>query len=348
MNIIEFKKQKLNPENQNIENNILESLMNIFEKKNKKFFIKPKSNNILKNAKQQHSKDSIFNKVNLILNKLSESNLNNLVIEFIDSINYLDENDFNELLKSFYIKIISEINFIKIYLDFFKIIITLYNKIQNYSIKEFLNFIEIKFKIDYCNFINIPDDYTFLNNMNDEIKILNNLILINKLVEYKFLSDKCLLYCTDILLNQNKCIIDIYKWFEFTKIKLTKNYLENISIILNYNDISTRDKILLQSLYNNNIITDIFKLECYNIINNDIDNIILFINNKCTDAINKNKFCNHLLSYYLLYKDDNIFNIIDQLLINNNILKSHINKGYILLNQHNDEIKSYLINKNII
>ena len=212
MNIIEFKKQKHNPDNQNIDNNILESLMNIFEKKNKKFFIKPKSNNILKNAKQQHSKDNISNKVNLILNKLSDSNLNNLVIEFIESINYLDEIDFTELLKAFYIKIISEINFIKIYLDFFKIIIILYNKIQNYSIKEFINFIEIKFKIDYCGLINIPDNYIFLNNEN-ETKRLNNLILINKLIEYNFLSDTCLTYCTNILLNQNKFIIDIYKWF---------------------------------------------------------------------------------------------------------------------------------------
>jgi len=346
MNINEFKKQKLNPENLNMDNNILESLLNIFEKKNKKVFIKPKSNNILKNVKQQQSKDNIFNKVNLILNKLSESNINNLVIEFIDSINYLDENDFNELLKSFYIKIISEINFIKIYLDFFKIIITLYNKIQNYSIKEFINFIEIKFKIDYCD-LNILDDYIFLNNMNDENKRINNLILINKLIEYKFISDKCLLYCTNKLLNQNKYIIDIYKWFEITKIKLTNNYLENILIILNNNNICTRDKILLQSLYNNNIITDIFQLECYNIINDDIENIILFIKNKCPDAITKNKFCCHLLSYYILNKND-IFNIIDQLLINNTILKSHIYKGYILLNQNNDDIKSYLVTKNII
>lgn len=346
MNIIEFKKQKLNPENLNMDNNILESLLNIFEKKNKKLFIKPKSNNILKNVKQQQSKDNIFNKVNLILNKLSESNVNNLVIEFIDSINYLDENDFNELLKSFYIKIISEINFIKIYLDFFKIIITLYNKIQNYSIKEFINFIEIKFKIDYCD-LNILDDYIFLNNMNDENKRINNLILINKLIEYKFISDKCLLYCTDKLLNQNKYIIDIYKWFEITKITLTNDYLKNIFIILNNNNICTRDKILLQSLYDNNIITDIFQLECYNIINNDIENIILFIKNKCSDAITKNKFCCHLLSYYILNKND-IFNIIDQLLINNTILKSHIYKGFILLNQNNDEIKSYLLSKNII
>ena len=83
-------------------------------------------------------------------------------------------------------------------------------------------------------------------------------------------------------------------------------------------------------------------------MNNEIDNIILFINNKCVDAINKNKFCNHLFSYYLLYNDNNIFNIIDQLLIKNIILKSHVNKGYMLLNHNDDKIKSYLINKNII
>lgn len=349
MNINEFKKQKKNPEYLNLDEQVLENLLNIFDKKVKKISIKNKSNNILKNIKTQHSKELLTNKVNLILNKLSESNLNNLIIEFIELINYLDENDYFELLKIFYIKIISEINFIDIYLIFFRNIIYLYNKILNYSFEEFINIIEIKFKIDYLLLdINPTNKFFFLIKINDEQKRINNLILIKKLVELNFLSENIFVNCSNIILNQNKYIIDIYKWFEITNIKLNDNYLLKISEILKYNNILIRDKILLQTLYNNNIITDIFKLECYNIINEDINNIIIFIKNNCTDAIQKNKFCNNLFSYYILYKNDNCFNILDQLFKNKIIFKSNIHKGYQLLNKNDENIILYLTNNNII
>ena len=93
-----------------------------------------KNNNILKNNKIQQKKDNISNKINLILNKLSENNINNLLIEFIDTIGQVDNETFDEILKIFYLKIINEINFIKIYLDFLKLIIYIYKKIQNYFI----------------------------------------------------------------------------------------------------------------------------------------------------------------------------------------------------------------------
>ena len=84
----------------------------LYKNKDKKI----KKVNILKNHKIQNSKDSINNKVNLILNKLSESNVDNLIVEFLDNINQVDEEQFNEIQKTFYLKMIAEINFIKIYL----------------------------------------------------------------------------------------------------------------------------------------------------------------------------------------------------------------------------------------
>ena len=40
------------------------------------------------------------------------------IVEFLDNINQVDEEQFNEIQKTFYLKMIAEINFIKIYLYF--------------------------------------------------------------------------------------------------------------------------------------------------------------------------------------------------------------------------------------
>jgi hypothetical protein len=340
MDIIEFRKQKYNEENLLLDNNIIELLLEIFDNKIKKPSFKNKHVNILKGVKVQSSKDSIPNKVNLILNKLSENNMNNLMIEFITIINQVDEKEFNEILKTFYLKIVSEINFVNIYLDFLKKIVYLYEKVENYSIKNFINIVEAKFKIDYCNYNN--DEYSYLLNMQEEDKRINNLVLIKNLVDNNLLSCKVLEECLVLLLDQNKYIIDIYKWIELTKIKLDDNKMIKVNNILNSENISCRDKILLESLTSNNVL-DIFKLECYNIINSNIDNILLFVKEKCKDAITKNKFCNNILLYYLTNNDNYIFSILDNLLENKIILKSNISKGFSLLNKDNDNIKKYLL-----
>ena len=349
MDITEFRKEKFNKDNLLLDNNTLKSLLDMFDNNLKISSNKIKYVNILKTGKIQQNKDTISNKVNLILNKLSENNINNLIIEFISSINQVNNNEFNEILKTFYIKIISEISFIKIYLDFFKKITYLYEKVQNYNISYFINIIEIKFKLDYSNY-NLNDDiFNFLLNFQDEDKRINNLILIKNLIDNNLLSSDLFNECISILLNQDKYIIDIYKWLEITKIKLDDLSMIKINKILNSDNIKPRDKILLESVINNDIL-DIFKLECYNIINSDIDNISLFIKNKCKDSITKNKFCLNLFSYYMSNNNNNIFNILDSLLSINIILKSNINKGFNLLKVNNEEslineysnIKKYL------
>ena len=341
MDITEFMSLKKNPENLTLDNNILETLIDIFDKKIKKIDFKFKQVNILKGGKVQNNKDNISNKVNLILNKLSENNINNLLIEFITSINQIEYNDYNEILKTFYVKIISEINFIKIYLDFFIKIAYLYQKVLNYNITYFINIIETKFKFDYCDY-NLNEDFSYLSLMNEEGKRINNLILIKHLVDKNLLSPKIINDCTTSLLSQTKYIIDIYKWIEMNNIKMNDELVTQINNIIDNKNINCRDKILLESLLNNNN-EDIFKLECYNIMNKDLNDIKSFISLKCKDAITKNKFCKNLFSYYLLH-NNNIFIMLDELLNNKIILKSHINKGYSLLNYPNDDITNYLSN----
>ena len=108
INLFLLYKQK--PETQNLDTDTINFLNNLFlsDKRKKKSV---KKNNILKNYKIQNKKDNISNKVILILNKLSETNINNLVLEFIDNINQVDQENFDEIQKTFYFKIINEINF---------------------------------------------------------------------------------------------------------------------------------------------------------------------------------------------------------------------------------------------
>ena len=93
MNINDFISLKNNKECEVLDNNIICTLNKLFEdtdynKKsfNKKQYNLKKPNNILKNIKLQNKKDTITNKINLILNKLSEENMDALIIEFIEKI----------------------------------------------------------------------------------------------------------------------------------------------------------------------------------------------------------------------------------------------------------------------
>ena len=130
LDIPTFTLFKSNINTQELNNDILKKLNILFpdiEKKNRN----KNKNNVLKNQKVQNQKENISNKVNLILNKLSEKNIDNLIIEFIENINQVSIESFKEIQKSFYVKIISEINFVNIYLEFLKVISLLYNKTNN-------------------------------------------------------------------------------------------------------------------------------------------------------------------------------------------------------------------------
>ena len=218
-------------EYKNLDENIINNILNLFnsnydikQKKNKKVFIKKSENNILKNSKLQSMKDKIVNKVNLILNKLSDTNIDNLVIEFIQNIKLNNIDDYNEFLQSIYNKIISEVNFIKNYLSFFKIITYIYEKCYNYTTKYFFDIIENKFKENYSSIELL--EY-------DENKRLNNLILIKELININLLKNTIIENINEIIINQTNFYSDIYYWFK--DIKLSEDYQEKIKDVCNFN-----------------------------------------------------------------------------------------------------------------
>lgn len=167
-NFILFKN---NSKNINLNKNIFKLFNNLFLINNcNKISIKN-----INNKNKNQFKDNFLNKLNSILNKLSHNNINNLVIEFIDNIGGINITDFEEVQKILYLKIINDINFISIYLNFIKIIIYIYNKVSNYTFKFFIDIVESKFKLDYLN-INISDDkLKFIYKLCDNINVLNEL-----------------------------------------------------------------------------------------------------------------------------------------------------------------------------
>jgi hypothetical protein len=354
-------------ETQDLDNKTLELLNGLFSNVDKKD-IRSKNKkqiksgvNILKNQKIQNKKDSIINRVNMILNKLSESNIDILVKEFVENINQVDNDGYEEIMKAFYLKIVSEINFIKIYLQFLKILGFLYNKVQNYDMMYFYSIIETKFKADYCGIpVDMDGNFSFLSELDGENKRINNITLIKHMTDKSsvssspFLSEKLLEECDHIIINQKFFLPDIYYWFNSKNRELTNDEINKIKKILTSKDtmILPREKVLLESLINKtkietkqdnkveNVKTDTMKLECENIIEEyllikSFDDIKYFINTRCVDAISKNKFCEQIIDRYFLTNKEGMNDILDmiKLLIKNQVLfKSNLSRGLLMIN----------------
>jgi hypothetical protein len=372
LDISTFMLFKTHNDTQELNNEIIKKLNMIFPDYDKKNKMKNKNKtNILKNQKIQTQKENIFNKVNLILNKLSEKNIDNLVIEFIDNINQVNIDTFKEIQKTFYLKIISEINFINIYLDFLKIISFIYNKVQQYDISYFYDIIESKFKSDYTNYqISADDPLNFINDLNGESNRVNNLTLLNSLIQNKFISNNIYKYCDNIIIEQELFLSDIYYWFNNRKNNLLDTEILKIKQILNKSDISPRDSILLKNLINKNehvdenenkpikqvikkmdiskpkIVTNTINLECTHIIEEyllmkSIDDIKYFIDTRCVDTINKNKFCEILINKYFLSNketSDEIIQLIKQLVVSHILFKSNYSRGLIMIYNNWEEL----------
>ena len=366
MNIENFKEFKNEPELLVLSNEMC-NLISMFSIKKKFSKIQIKGNQILKNPKLQSLKDKIENKVNLVLNKLSEINFNNLLIEFIESVGKVTEEDYISLLKSFYYKMQSDINFVKIYLEFFKVITKVYNDGYNLSPKFFYDLIENKYNFDYKN-KKLTDDFSFLEDFNEENKRLNHLIITKNLINIHLLKPELKKEIDILILNQTKYYVDIYYWFQNEKI--SQEYKDIIIKKVLNNSLPLREKILLDDLLeikkqvNTHIIEDkkekkepvkiinkksiktneidTLKLETINIIEeylamDNIEDIKNFIDDKCKDALSKNKFCQFTFNKYFEGNSEEAGKILELMknLVKKQILyKSNLSRGVLLINNN--------------
>ena len=226
-----------------------DNFVKMYSKKVKKKIIKPISkSNILKNSKLQLAKNKDENKVNLILNKLSEDNIDNIIIEFLGTFSEIDQEKYNVMLKTIYLKLIKDEKFIYIYYKFYNIINSIYTSLFDLDNKYFIDIIQHKILYDYEN-NKLNDDYKFLSKLKTEEHRINNLKLIILLVESKNFKLDIIKNVSDIIVKDNK-VPDFVFWFNdkivLRKIKLEKYY----DILASKLDdkISNRFKVLLKNL----------------------------------------------------------------------------------------------------
>jgi hypothetical protein len=370
LDINSFLSFKADNQVQELDSKTLELLNDLFgndkNKKGKKFIKKP-TVNILKNQKIQNKKENIINRVNLILNKLSESNIDSLIIEFVENVNQVDEEQYEEVQKAFYYKILSEINFIKVYLQFLKMISYIYNKVQSYDLSFFNSAIESKFRLDYTDYDIDPDNkFNFVKDLSGETKRINNLILIKNLIDFKLMSEKLNDECDKIIIEQNVFLPDIYYWFNSKNRELSESEKSKIKKYLQKDGIGSREIVLLESLLNKKlkvdnkdttndtinvtqvkvkptetvkISTDTLKLEAENIIEEyliikSVDDVKYFVDTRCLDAITKNKFCEYLIyRYFQSNKEvaEELINLMKILIKNQTLYKSNLSRGLLMI-----------------
>jgi len=321
MNYNSIYKLKENPENLNLDDDILNILKKYFNfntnKKHKtKFFI---------------NKSDTKNKINLILNKITKDNILSLIKDFSKNINLENINDINNIYTCVYQKCMSDREFIENYIDFLVRIIFIIKELDFFSIQFFFNVMD--------DFIN--DVYLSGNNTYNENQRYNCLILFNTLIEIKFVNDDFIKYFENIILNQKYFEIDIYNW-----IKIQNNNKKYNELILKYmNSENKRNSILFSSLVdnkndNNQPIKTVVKkpvkkpainrniTEIYNLLDEYVelkidDEIIFFINENYNNVDKKLFFCNIFLSYLNDKKNYEVFkNILLKLVKSNTINKS--------------------------
>jgi len=339
-------------------------------------------NQILKNPKMQLLKDKIENKVNSILNKLSELNMNNLLSEFIEAFGKINAKDYLEVQKAFYIKMQMDINFVKIYMEFFKIVSNVYLSVFNFNPEYFYTIIEMKFMSDYndISLENSKFDFTFLNDFNDENKRINNLNIIKTMLHCNMFLQEGKKEIENKLLEQNNYYVDIYYWFQNEN--LTNEQKEKIKNKTLNNTLPLREKVLLDNLVSdikevkkiesvkpikNNykakvvqkkeeekIDIDTLKLETENILEeyinfDNLDDMKEFIDDRCKDALSKNKFCQYLFNRYFEANTEIANKILDlvRTLVKKQILyKSNLSRGVLLIHNNWVDISIDFTNPN--
>jgi hypothetical protein len=383
MDIESFVSLKTSPELENLSNEIMNVLTLLSGGKKVFKNTNNKGNQLLKNPKIQLLKDKIENKVNSILNKLSELNINNLLVEFVETIGKIKEEEFIYVQKAFYQKMQSDISFVKIYIDFYKLISQVYVSNYNYSNKFMINIIEAKFLYDY-NDIDYSEEFKFLLDYEDENNVIlsenkrvNHLTIIKNMINSGIFNQNLETFVTEHLLNQRNYYADIYYWLQNkpidAKIKLTiKNIVSN-------NTLPLREKVLLDNLIieiknteikveikdgskdqskslvkEQNINTDTLAIESENIIEEylymeSVDEVKAFIDNRCKDAISKNKFSQYLFNKYFESSMEISSKILDfvKVLVKKQVLfKSNLSRGLLILNNNWDDLVDDFNNPN--
>jgi hypothetical protein len=339
--------------------NIISNIFESFSKSNIKIIkCAKKQVSTLKTNKVQAKKDLNENKMIMIMNKISNNNINELIMEYISNILVDTEEKYNVIMIEMFNKMVKDIKFIENYIKFAIKIFIIEKKRLNLFPEEFIN--SIKETI----------------NSNDETERNASYLIIKMLVKYAFFNQNIIEFISNnIIKNKDKSrYIDCYYWFNGLDIINFGYYKKEIlSIAINCNNENmNREKILLESLIdintNDNDINDInanenevsivtmendsFNISVINILEEykflkSVEEIIEFINIECQDINNKNLFCMEVINSFSNNIIDGL-NLIDILIKKRVLFKSNISKGLVMFLNENVNVINNTINSNIV
>jgi len=232
---------------------VSENFTKNYSKKTKKKNIKPILKcNLLKNIKLQNDKNKTEYKANLLINKLSKDNFEEIIKEFIITFLEIEQDDFDIILEKIFTKMIKDDKFIGLFFKFYNKIYTIYNNLFDLSNQHLIDLIEQKIKFDY-NSLKLEEDYKFIENLDSEENRINGLRLVILLLESNNLNKDIINIISNYLVG-SKYIPDIYFWFSNKYIINNTNlecYYDRLKNKLT-DDINNRYIILLKNLLDNN------------------------------------------------------------------------------------------------
>lgn len=167
-------------------------------------------------------KDNVSNKTLFILNKVSSNNIDNLLKEYMIQINFVEEDEFNDIQQTFFIKLLEDIKFLNYYLNFILQIFNIY-KTKNIEPSYFIKLLQ-----DYFESITTAESKNkIFEKYYEENYKQNFYIILKKLIELKFFNSNIISHIDNVLINSTNTI-DIYSWFQGRE--LSKEYVEKLKL----------------------------------------------------------------------------------------------------------------------
>lgn len=358
MNSVDLYKLKNDTKCVFLSENIISNILDSFSKSNIKIIkCAKKQVSVIKTNKVQAKKDLNENKIIMIMNKISDNNINELIGEYLSNILVDTEEKYNVIMTEIFNKMIKDIKFAENYIKFAMKIFIIEKKRLNLYPEEFIDLIK--------NTIYTNTDETVRAGCYNIIKLL---------VKYEFFNSNIIKCISDYIIDikDKSRFIDCYSWFNGLDITIVDSYKKDILNIANKcnSENMNREKILIESLIDikqiettstindysdeDSLITSINNiLEEYEFIKS-IEEVVEFINTECDNINNKNTFCMQIIEFYNDKLNEGI-ELVDTLIRKKVLFKSNISKGLVMyLNKHENPesnkivlILKYLKNNNI-
>ncbi len=352
MNSVDLYKLKNDTKCVFLSENIISSILDTFSKSNIKVIkCAKKQVSAIKTNKVQAKKDLNENKIIMIMNKISENNINELIGEYLCNVFVDTEEKYNVVMTEIFNKMLKDIKFVENYIKFALKIFIIEKKRLNLHPEEFIDLIKLTI------------------NVGTEEERSSCYTLIKILIKYEFFNNDIIKFISNNVLSNNDKLkyIDVYNWFLGIDIN---EYKESILTIIKKcnSENMNREEILIGSLLEKIINMEIVEDIQENIVDNcnqintlinniieeydflkSLDEVVEFIQVECDNINNKNLFCKEVINFYIS-KDINIgLELIDELIKKKALFKSNISKGLVLyLSDNNITNNNTSINTKII